>query len=421
MQPASSTKELTMKKMQRQFTVAVSGLLLMLALVITACSPPAAKKRSQAGQMDTPSFHTQQGDRALMNTDYEAARSAYRKALSLNSSYSPALSGLAAATAYEASRPGVSTQTKQQVLDEARDQIEQALDSASGKADEARAHTFAMQVYFSLQLPQVEWYENVRDHFEEARELNPEDAAPVFFMARAEAAGHNYSQAAQLYQKVLAMGGSYESRANRELKRIQRIQRALPGSAFGKQVANVEKITRADVAGLFIAELKLNRLYKDQKKKRSGGYQVPKAQQKFKMDPVQKYPEAVDISGHPLEAAIKEVMALGIKGLSADPSHKFYPDQEFKRAEFALLLQDILIRITRDNSMATRFIGEASPFPDVNPDIWYYNAVRTVVLRGLMQVNNTVTGNFSPLAPVSGADALLAVRNLQEILKAYIR
>ncbi len=410
-----------MKNMQRQSRSLAFGLVIMLILVMVACAPPAAKKRSKTGAMDTPSFHVQRGDEALINSGYEAARSAYRKALSLDGSYSPALSGMAAASAYEASRPGVSDQTRMEVFDEAVSQIEQALDNASSTADKARAHNYAMQVYLSLKLPKVEWYEKVKDHFEEAQDLKPGNAASVFYMAKAESAGYNYSQASQLYQKVLEIGGAFEARANRELKRIQRIQRAMPGSEFGKQVANVEKITRADIAGLFIAELRLDRLYRDQKKKRKGGYQVPKSQRKMKMDPLQKYPEAVDINGHPMEAAIKQIMAMQIKGLSPDPSHKFYPDQEYKRAEFAQLLQDILIKITRDNSLATRYVGESSPFPDVGPDVWYYNAVRTVIIRGLMQVNNTVTGSFAPLAPVSGADALLAVRNLQEILKSYIR
>ncbi|NQU65928.1 MAG: S-layer homology domain-containing protein, partial [SAR324 cluster bacterium] len=370
--------------------------------------------------MDTPSFHVKRGDDALMNSQYEAARSAYKKALSLDGNYSPALSGLAAATAYEASRPGVSNQTKNQVLTEADSQIEKALDKATSSADQSRAHSFAMQVYLSLQLPEEEWYVKVKDHFEEALDLTPNDPTPIFFMARAEAAGYNYDQAALLYQKVLQLGGTYEARANKELKQIQRIQRALPGSDFGKRIANVGKITRADIAGLFIVELKLNTLYRNQQQKQQSGYQVPKSQQKLNMDPLEKYPDAVDISGHALEDAIKEVMALGIKGLAADPSHKFYPDQEFKRAEFAQLLQDLLIKITRDPSLATRFIGEPSPFPDVSPDVWYYNAVRTVVNRGMMQVNNIVTGNFSPLSPVSGADALLAIRNLKEILKELI-
>lgn len=409
-----------MKRKQIEKRGLVFGIFIMLTLVMAACSGAPAKKRSQTGYMDTPSFHVQRGDEALMSSRYESARSAYKKALSLDGNYSPALSGLAAATAYEASRPGVSDQTKNQVLKEADAQIEQALDNAKSSAARSRAHSFAMQVYLSLQLPPEEWYEKVKDHFEEALDLTPNDPAPIFFMARAEAAGYNYDQAAQLYQKVLQQGGAYEAEANKELKQIQRIQRALPGSGFGKRIANVKKITRADVAGLFIVELKLNKLYRNQQKKQGTKYQAPKSQRKMNMDPLQKYPEAVDINGHALESAIKEVMALGIKGLSADPSHKFYPDQEFKRAEFAQLLQDLLIKITRDPSLATRFIGEPSPFPDVSADVWYYNAVRTVINRGMMQVNNSVTGNFAPLAPVSGADALLAIRNLKEILKELI-
>ncbi len=410
-----------MKKKQIESRGMIFSMFIMLTFMIVACGGAPAKKRSQTGHMDTPSFHVQRGDEALIKSQFESARSAYKKALSLESNYSPALSGLAAATAYEASRPGVSEQTKKQVLQEATSQIEQALDSASSTASRARAHSYAMQVYLSLQLPKEEWYEKVKDHFEEAQDLTPNSPAPMFYMAKAEAAGYNYDQAAQLYQKVLGQGGKFEVRANKELKRIQRIQRALPSSGFGKRIANVEKITRADVAGLFIVELKLDRLYRDQKKKGSSGYQVPKSQRKMKLDPLQKYPDAVDINGHPLESAIKEVMSLGIKGLGADPSHKFYPDQEFKRAEFAQLLQDLLIKIARDPALATRFVGEPSPFPDVNPNVWYYNAVRTVVNRGLMQVNNAVTGNFSPMAPVSGADALLAIRNLKEILNAYTR
>lgn len=406
---------------QKPRLAVAAALFMMLTMIIVSCSAPPAKKRAQTGYMDTPAFHTERGDKALLNSQYETARSSYRKALSLDDNYSPALSGMAAATAYEASRPGVSDQTRQIVLEEATDQIEKALDHATSDSMRIRAHSFAMQVSYSLKLPKTEWYENVKAHFEDARELNLDDPTPVFFMAKAEAAGNNYDQASRLYQRVLEIDGAYTDEANKELKRIQRIQRALPGSAFGKQIANVETITRADIAALFVAELKLDKLYKDSEPSKEREYRVPKSQQKFKMDPVQRYPDAIDINGHPLEDAIKEVMALGIKGLSADPSHRFYPDQAFKRAEFALLLQDVLIRITRDDSLATRFIGEPSPMPDVKPDVWYYNAVRTVVTRGLMQPRNSVTGNFEPLATVSGADALLAVRNLQAILKAYIR
>lgn len=412
-----------MKKKQTPISIIVSALLIASIYSLSGCGESAKQVRTGQGYMDTPAFHVQRGDEALMKFDYEKARSAYRKALSLDSKNVPALSGMAAATANAAARPEVSKQTKQKVLEQAEDQIETALDNTSSddKLNQARSHNFAIQVYLSLKLPEKEWYEKAKDHFDEAIDLTPDDPAPYFFMARVEAAKLNYVNAAQYFHKVLELGGKYQEEANKELKRIQRIQRALPGSQFGAKIAGVEKITRADVAALFIAELRLDRLYQDNVQKSDTSYRPPKSQQKMSTDPLQKFPEAVDIAGHPLEETILEVIKLGIKGLSPDPAHKFHPDQELKRAEFAQLIQDILIRIIKDNSLATKFIGQESPFPDVNQDLWYYNAARTVVSRGLLQVNNAVTGDFEPFAPISGADALLTIRKMKEILKKYLR
>ena len=398
------------------------SILIIVSLVLAVgCAQPAQETRSGTGSMDTPDFHVQRGDDALLQKRYENARRSYKKALELAPANSKALSGLAAATAHEASRPGVSKSTREKTLVEAEKQLNSALQSAANNSEKARVHGFAIQVYYALQLPQEDWYEKARDHFKDAIDLAPGDPAPYFFMGLAEAEGLNYAPAIQQFEKVMRIGGRYEMEANQELKRIQQVQRAMPGSRFGAKIANVEKITRADVAALFIAELKLDRLYQQQAQKKGGSFQAPKSQQKLKLDPIATYPDAVDISGHPLEEAIKEIIKLGVKGLTPDPAHKFHPDKELKRAEFAQLIQDLLIKVTNDKNLATRFIGESTPFPDVNANVWYYNAARTVVSRGLMPINNKVTGAFEPLSPVSGADALLTVRTLKEILKASLR
>ncbi len=395
--------------------------MVMSLLLMSSCSQQAASSRERSGSMDTPEFHVQRGDDALLNQRYEDARASYRKALSLKSDHANALSGLAVASAYEASRPGVSKATRTSTFEQAEDQIKKALKAADNDKERARIHSFAIRIYFVLQLPKDDWYENAEEHFEDAVDLDADNPAPYYFMGLAAARKLSYNKATELLEKVLALGAQYEDQANKELKRIQDIRRAVPGSQFGADVAYVEKITRADVAALFVAELRLDRIYKQSGQTKKSGYVVPNAQKKMSLDPLQKYPDAVDITGHPLEASIKEVIKLGVKGLGPDPAHKFYPDQEYKRAEFAQLLQDLLIKVTKDPSLATRYVGEASPFPDVNQNIWYYNATRTVVNRGLMTVNNKVTGDFEPMASVSGSEALLAIRNLKEILKSYLR
>jgi tetratricopeptide (TPR) repeat protein len=398
-------------------------IILLAGLTFGSCSRPTSTREEGRGAMDTPSFHVQRGDEALMVFAYEEARSAYNRALQLDSDYSPALSGLAVATAYTAARPGVTEQTRKAVLSEAQKLIDRALNVTPSKdrTNLARAHVFAVQVYLALQIPTDQWAKSASLHFEKAIKLTPDDPSPYFFMGRVEAVRFNYEEAGRLFQKVLSIGGQYVEYADRELEQIQNIQRAMPGSQFGARIANIREITRADIAALFVIELQLNRIFRERTPEKPTAYRPPSSQQRFATDPLQSYPEAVDIAGHPLAPVIQEVIDLDIKGLSPDPAHRFHPDQAFSRAEFAQLIQDVLIRVTRDEGLATRFIGEPSPFPDVNADVWFYNAVRTVVSRGLMQVDDKVTGAFGPQKTVSGADALLAIRSLKGILESYLR
>ena len=59
-----------------------------------------------------------------------------------------------------------------------------------------------------------------------------------------------------------------------------------------------------------------------------------------------------------------------------------------------MVIEDILIKVTGDNALATRFIGNASPFPDLRSDLPYFNAVMVVTSRGIMEVKDIVSGCF---------------------------
>lgn len=405
----------------KKFLITAFILLGAITLLNSCGSSKKPTVRTAQGNMDTPEYHVTRGDTALQNQQYTEARNAYQKALSLKSGYSPALSGVAVCNAYLINRPGVSQDAKEEVLKQSIEKIEQAIDAAdSNNQMQARAHSFAIQVYYNIQLPKEEWYENAQSHFEEASELTPNDPAPYFYMALAESYGLNFEKAAVHLNKVLQIGKKYEVEADKELKRIQQIQRALPGSKFGKSVANVKAISRADVAALFIAELKLNKLYADQKQWKSESFEAPQAQQKMTTQTLQGMPEATDIVGHPMESTIQEVIKLKVKGLEPSPAHKFFPDQKITRAEFAMMIQDILVKVTKDKKLATKYYGQSSPYSDVSETVWYYNASRVVVERGLMEVKNKLTGNFEPMKSVSGAESLLIVRTMKQLLRSYI-
>ena len=396
-----------------------STVTILFLIFMVGCAAKQAPRKKQ-GEMDTPAFHTLRGDDMLFRQDYPAAAKSYERALSLKSSYSPALSGKAVTTAYSAKKNGNEEKMKTG-LEMMEDLIEQASDSAQSDKDKIRVHTYAVQAYWELQFPEDEWFEKVKNHFEEAIELNPRASSPYFFMARAESARFNYSGAASHYNKVLELRGTFKEEANRELEIVQKIQRAQPGSDFGKIIAWIPEISKADVSALFIAELRLERLYHDASKIKAKGFEPPKKQQDFQPELTTGKRLATDIEGHPMQNVIEDILRLGVRGLENDPAARFFPNKKITRAEFALMIQDVLVKVSRDRKIETQFIGESSPFPDVRPDLYYYNAARVVVSRNLMQVSRKATGEFGPSDPVLGADALLVLRDLKEMLLSYTR
>jgi hypothetical protein len=79
------------------------------------------------------------------------------------------------------------------------------------------------------------------------------------------------------------------------------------------------------------------------------------------------------------------------------------------------------VRVTGEQKLKTRFIGQNSPFPDVRSDAFFFNAVQTVVSRNLMEPKNKIQGIFGPQDPVSGAEALLVLRLLKDELRSLVR
>jgi len=391
------------------------GLLgLLVGVSLISCAGPTQPARAQKGQMDTPEFHQMQGDKHLMQGDYESAKRSYSLAIELDAAHANSESGLAVALAYLGSG-NVSDHAKQKVYDRGSNLISSALDHSETKSQQARTHSNAVRFYVILKRPQGDWYGKAKGHFEDAIDLSPTNPEPYFFMASAEAGNRNYEGATQLYKKVLSIGGAYEVEADQQLQQIQKIQRALPGSRFGAQIANLEAITRADTAALLLAELRLDHLFLVDAQQDSASFRPPAGQRRMKVSSTQMMPDATDLTGHPLKSSVEMVIKLGLKGLEPDAGHKFNPSAQLTRAEFAMIIQSILAKITHDNELESQFIGEPSPFTDVQPSRWYYNAVRTAVSRGLMQP--MASGKFKPMGTVSGADALLAVRNLQSLTK----
>jgi hypothetical protein len=199
---------------------------------------------------------------------------------------------------------------------------------------------------------------------------------------------------------------------------IQKIQRAAPGTEIGKRIALIEKIDRADVAALFDQELNLEKLFtKRGPKTYDTAFKAPtEATTRFSPEATVKMEAATDINDNWLKPSIVTILQLQVRGLEAGPNHTFEPTKLITKSEFAVMLEDILIKVNGDEKLATKFLGAASTFPDVRPDQYYFNAAMTATTRGYLEADKA-TGEFRPGDAVSGADALLTIREFKSQLK----
>ena len=131
----------------------------------------------------------------------------------------------------------------------------------------------------------------------------------------------------------------------------------------------------------------------------------------------------VDVQDHPFRSEIETAMKWDMRGLvathdSASRSWLFRPKEHVSRKELALIFEDVLIKVSGDEGMATAMIGTPrSPFPDVPPEVGWFNAVSTVTSRGLMEPD--LSGEFRPDDSADGPELLLGVFKLRHVLNIH--
>lgn len=389
-----------------------------LAMLAAGCGP---KPRAAGGALDTPEHHTLRGHDMIDSGDWAGARREFDLALSLEAKHSQAHAGKAIVVAHDSMATGLGADKREAGFDEAVDLYKSAISQSKNDADKRAAHVAALRVHTITMTPE-DWLDEARDNYDDAINTDgaDQDPNPAFYMARAERGAFNLPEASNFYQRVLGMNRGKTKEADAELAVVQKVIRSQPGSRYGKIVAFLEQVNRADMAALFIGELQLGRLYTRGNSQVDTSFRPPD-QGDFQTDNVVKAPDATDIADHPLRADIEEVLKLRVVGLEPDPAHRFNPNKEVTRAEFALMVEDVLVKVTGEQGVRTKFIGQTSPFPDVRNDLPYFNAVQTVVSRNLMEPKDKVRGMFAPLQPISGAEALLVIRLLRDELQSFLR
>lgn len=384
-----------MKIEKRLTTIGVVGFLLLF--VVCACGP---KIRAPEAELDTPEHHVINGMKLLKKGKYDEAFRDFTLAKELDPKFSGAYVGLGLVCGHRGD------------FKKAMKNMKKAKKYADTKEQETHAYIGYVRLYaIGKDKIDNDWLEEAEDAFENAIDLTPTSSAAYFYMGVAYKEAYAFNKASQQFAKVLDLDDKYIADADDEYKVVQKIQRAIPGTMIGKKIALLKVITRADVAALFIQELKLDTFF-EKRTVKTFDTQYKDPVEKFETEKIIKLPPATDSAEHVLKTDIDAVIKLGVKGLEPYPDHTFQPNKTITRAEYAMMLEDILIKVTGDQNLATKFIGSASPFPDLRNDLHYFNAVMVCTTRGILE-SDLSSGEFKPMGTISGAEALLAIRVLK--------
>lgn len=377
---------------------------LMLSVFVMAIVSCAPKPRKEVSALDTPEHHVFSGNKLLDKGKADDAKREFELALSLDPKYSPAHAGMGLVYGY------------QKNFEKGYDSLKDAKSYAKTKEDKVNANVFMLRL-LSMER-KGNWLDKCEDEYKDAVKVDPGASAAYYYMGKAYKVSYDFDKAGTMFKKVLELNTKYVNEASEEWALVQKIQLAAPGSLIGKKIALIDEITRADIAALFIQELELEKLFKKRTPKQfDTSFQAPT--QKMETEKMVKMEAATDIKDHVLKTDIDTVMELMVKGLESYPDHTFQPDKKITRAEYAIMIEDILIKVSGDEKLATKFIGEKSPFPDLRNDLPYFNAVMVVTTRGVMKAKDLTTGEFGAMDPISGADSLLMIRKLKDELRMF--
>lgn len=394
-------------------------LLLVGILAVAGC---ATKGGAPVSEEDTPVHHYARGMQALEKGDFALAGEKFDRALSLEKKYAPGLAGKALVLAVRSVALKEAAHREVDVKEALR-LLKRAKKNTESKAEKFIVYVTGIRVYFMAK--PKNWIDKANDFYQDAKVITKLDEADLPYYRNKEAADyfmavalfrHDYLKAEPLLSKVLAArsGGKWQQQADTVYRKLQKIKRASANRTLTGKARNIaikDQVTRGDVAALLADELKLDSLFAGRIPVRS-----QEAKRKAEFTPA-------DIVEHPFRGEIETLMKWEVRGLipaydSGTRAWLFHPQSPVTRKELALVLEDVLIKLTGDEELATAMLGmERSPFPDVKPEVAWFNSVMTVTSRNLMEAG--LSGEFRPDDATDGADLLLAVFTLRNVLNIH--
>ena len=398
--------------------ILVMVMLAMLAALAGCATPPARCTSPE----DNPRHHYLRGMEALEALKANLALEKFDRAVYCEEHFSAAYSGRAIAFALKARAQG-DAGFKMVEVERALENLEKGRKNTETDNDRFEYRVAAVRVHTLIK--GNKWLNEAEEAYREAMNQKVDEKlldyyqgkeAAIYFMGLAYLEALEFRKAEDTFREALGVrrDGKWNEPADRAWKKTTKIVRAMGGITIGdvgKKIAVKESVNRGDLAALLIDEMKLDKLFAGRIPAKS---QIDKMQAEF---------TPADVLNHHFKEEVLTIMKWKVRGLEpkfddTTKAYLFKTGDKVLRGEMAFILEDVLMKLTGDEKLATAFFGQdRSPFPDVKPTSPFYNAVLNMTTRNIME--GELSGEFRVNEPVDGAEAILAVRVLQQRINIH--
>lgn len=204
----------------------------------------------------------------------------------------------------------------------------------------------------------------------------------------------DFLKAREVYTRILKANGAFQVESANRLETIYTIESIKLNPKQFKDVLFSKGVRRDDIAYLLDKEFSIRKYLK----------RGAERQTSFR-----------DLGGSLYSDSIVTLSARGM--FSFIKGDSFSPTKVASRAEMAKIIEDFIVYATGNVGYRSRYRREAqSPIRDVKSDHPFYNAIRLVVDKNIMDL--TLSGSFNPMESVNGIDAVVTFNRM---IKNYRR
>jgi hypothetical protein len=367
-----------------------NGLLLLSFIVFTFTQCTHVKNiyssyKKDIVERDSPVPVFEKGLNNWVMNQYSQAEIDFNNAKAIDSTYAPAISGLALIAATKGNN------------DEALKLAEMAKGMNSKDPYVFIVKALVLETINLKNGSPGAWLSEAKQEYSQAISLNEKSPEPYFHRAHMYKKLFQLSEATADFQKIVDLGTRHVSKAQFQLSLIESIQEASPESEIGRKIALSDKVTFHEIGQLLETETV--------GAKTSVSEPPPAMVSDSGTD-------STDISLNINESTITQ-RGTTLRNLTEASLNS---RNTITRGEFAIIVEEMIIGITGDTYLKNRYKGASrSRFLDVPASHPAYSSICTTIEKKIMQLKEKQL--FGPDKPLTGPDALLITKKLKNMGK----